>query len=92
MKILDKILMFFGLMRIGRARHTQQESFKLYARAIADYARSDFGVVPNPNVEADAVRWSDECFNQCLAEYSPDMHYIGAWEKAPEYPGGAIRL
>jgi hypothetical protein len=80
MKALDKVLSMFGLMTIEKARHIHNESFKLYARATAKFAQDDFGIPPSTTLEKDAVRWSNECFDQLIKEYGPDIVYIGAWE------------
>lgn len=78
--MLNKLLAMFGLMTIKQARHIHNESFKLYARTTAKFVMDDFGVPPSPTQEADAIRWSNECFDQMMAEYRPDAVYVGAWE------------
>lgn len=77
---MDKILQFFGLVTIKKARFIHNESFKLYARATAEFVEDDFGIPPNITLEADAARWSNECFDQIMNEYEPGVQLIGAWE------------
>lgn len=80
--MIDRILSLFGLIRIKKAGYIQDESFKLYARAMADFVYKDFGVSPLPRqtIETDAIGWSRECFNQIMTERTPNAIFIGQWE------------
>ena len=52
--MIEKILAYFGSIRIRKAKKINAEIIKLYARAMSRHAMADFGVPPNPNQAAEA--------------------------------------
>lgn len=78
--MIDKILLFFGLVRVSRAKQIQAETVKLYARTMAQYAQDDFGVAPSLKLETESVKFSDDKFEMILAVWQPGVEIVGRWE------------
>lgn len=77
---MAKVLEYFGMMRIKKARHINAQVLSAYERAIADCAQKDFGVPPAVNHDEIAKTWANEAFDQMMNEWKPDAILMCSWE------------
>lgn len=82
--MLDKILRYFGLMRIEKARHFHRETVAFLTRTFAEYARQDFGIPPSEIAEAANREKADIWFDEMLKVVDDPLPIAlqGAWENA----------
>lgn len=77
---MDKLLEYFGIMRIKKARSINTQILSVYERGVANYVRKDFGIPPTINHDEVAIDWANEVFDQMMDEWKPDAVFVCSWE------------
>lgn len=78
---MNKILSFFGLVTIKRAKHINKEIVCAYARQIREWAKQDFNAKPNIDINNLAAKMAEEQFDFCIKIPDKTFNLVNKFEE-----------
>jgi len=80
---INKLLAFFGLVKISRAKRLTTRMHEYYVQSVNDGVQRDFGATSAPDAVTNAGVWWGNEFDRILVHQSDDVEII----TAPKFKG-----
>lgn len=78
--MINKILEYFGLMRISRAKNIFIGLCALKEREIMRIAQEDFNAIPKLNFEEEVKEWASTAWEQAMEDKTERYWYLSESE------------
>lgn len=76
--MINKLLAFFGLVKISRAKRLTTRMHEYYVQSVNDGVKRDFGATSAPDAVTNAGAWWGNEFNRILVHQSDDVEIVTA--------------
>ncbi|HBH47224.1 MAG TPA: hypothetical protein DDX98_01200 [Bacteroidales bacterium] len=73
---MNRILAFFGLMKIKRAKNIGKEIHIFFERSVLDGVQRDFGVPPRNDPAEKAEKWWEDAFDKLMTSHTDDVEIV----------------
>jgi len=70
----NKILSFFGLMKISTAEQLSARLYRYHVKCVLDGVKKDFGATPSLEAIPKASKWWEETFSQIVKRGYDDVN------------------